>query len=133
MWISSIWIALGGAIGSVLRFWLAEAAALAFGNEFPWGTVIANITGCFVIGFVATLTGPEGRVFAGTAARQFIMIGICGGYTTFSSFSLQTLTMLQAGDGAKAAVNVGASIVLCLLAVWVGHAVAAMLNQMNGA
>lgn len=133
MWVSSIWIAIGGAIGSVLRFWLSEAAAVAFGGEFPWGTVIANITGCFVIGFVATLTGPDGRVFAGTAARQFIMIGICGGYTTFSSFSLQTLTMLQSGDGAKAMINVAASVVFCLVAVWAGHVAAAALNQMNGA
>lgn len=133
MWASSIWIAVGGAIGSVFRFWLSEGAAMAFGEDFPWGTVIANVTGCFVIGFVATLTGPEGRVFAGTAARQFIMIGICGGYTTFSSFSLQTLTMLQSGDGTKAMLNVAASVVLCLLAVWVGHVTAAMLNQMNGA
>lgn len=133
MWVSSVWIAIGGAIGSLLRFWLSEAAAAAFGTEFPWGTVIANITGCFVIGFVATLTGPEGRVFAGTVARQFIMIGICGGYTTFSSFSLQTLTMLQSGDGAKAMVNVAVSVVFCLVAVWVGHVAAGALNQMNGA
>lgn len=133
MWISSIWIAVGGAIGSVLRFWVAEASAVAFGSEFPWGTVIANITGCFIIGLFATLTGPEGRVFAGALTRQFVIIGICGGYTTFSSFSLQTLTLLQAGDGAKAAFNVGLSVVCCLISVWLGHIAAAALNQMNGA
>jgi fluoride exporter len=133
MFVSSVWIAIGGAIGSLLRFWLSEAAAMAFGTEFPWGTVIANITGCFVIGFVATLTGPEGRVFAGTVTRQFLIIGICGGYTTFSSFSLQTLTMLQNGDGTRAALNVAASVALCLLAVWAGHVLAAILNQMKGA
>jgi len=133
MFVSSVWIAIGGAIGSLLRFWLSEAAALAFGTEFPWGTVIANITGCFVIGFVATLTGPEGRVFAGTVTRQFLIIGICGGYTTFSSFSLQTLTMLQNGDGTRAALNVAASVILCLVAVWAGHVLAAVLNQMKGA
>jgi CrcB protein len=133
MWISSFWIAVGGAIGSVLRFWVAEASAVAFGSEFPWGTVIANITGCFIIGLFATLTGPEGRVFAGALTRQFVIIGICGGYTTFSSFSLQTLTLLQAGDGAKAAFNVGVSVVCCLISVWLGHIAAAALNQMNGA
>jgi CrcB protein len=133
MWIASFWIAVGGAIGSVLRFWVAEASASAFGTEFPWGTVIANVTGCFVIGFFATLTGPEGRIFAGPLSRQFVMIGICGGYTTFSSFSLQTLAMLQVGDGGRAALNVGMSVLLCLVAVWIGHVAAAMLNQMNGA
>jgi CrcB protein len=133
MWIASFWIAVGGAIGSVLRFWVAEAFARVFGTEFPWGTVFANVSGCFVIGFFATLTGPEGRVFAGPLSRQFVMIGICGGYTTFSSFSLQTLALLQTGDGGKAALNVGLSLVLCLLAVWIGHVAAGMLNQMNGA
>ncbi|HTI86855.1 MAG TPA: fluoride efflux transporter CrcB [Alphaproteobacteria bacterium] len=130
---ASFWIAVGGAIGSVLRFWVAEVFARAFGTEFPWGTVFANVSGCFVIGFFATLTGPEGRVFAGPLSRQFVMIGICGGYTTFSSFSLQTLALLQTGDGGKAALNVGMSLVLCLLAVWIGHVAAGMLNQMNGA
>jgi CrcB protein len=132
MWISSIWIALGGAIGSVLRYLVSEAAASAWGTDFPWGTVIANVTGCFIIGLFATLTGPEGRVFAGALTRQFVIIGICGGYTTFSSFSLQTLAMLQTGDVAKALANIAASLVLCLIAVWGGHVVAAVLNQMNG-
>jgi CrcB protein len=132
MFISAIWIAIGGAIGSVLRYLVSEAAASVWGTDFPWGTVIANVTGCFIIGLFATLTGPEGRVFAGALTRQFVIIGICGGYTTFSSFSLQTLTMLQTGDVAKALANVAASLVLCLVAVWGGHVVAAALNQMNG-
>src|SRR4051812_29215617 len=133
MWIASFWIAIGGAIGSVLRFWLAEAAVAAFGAEFPWGTVIANVTGSFAIGFVAGLTGPEGREFATVLTRQFLMVGICGGYTTFSSFSLQTLTMLQAGHVGKAALNITLSLVLCLLAVWMGHLCATLVNPARAA
>ena len=69
-----------------------------FGETFPWGTLIVNVSGSFVIGFFATLTGPDGRMFVGTTARQFVMIGICGGYTTFSSFSLQTLNLMNDGE-----------------------------------
>lgn len=133
MWIASLWIAIGGAIGSVLRFWVAEAAVAAFGAEFPWGTVFANVTGSFVIGFIAGMTGPDGREVASVLTRQFLMVGICGGYTTFSSFSLQTLTMLQAGHVGKAALNIVLSLALCLLAVWLGHLSATMLSQARAA
>jgi CrcB protein len=129
---STLWIALGGAIGSVARFWLAELVGAIIDSPFPWATVITNITGSFVIGFYATLTGPEGRLLASPVARQFVMVGICGGYTTFSSFSLQTLTLVQAGDWLRAGANVGASVVLCLVAVWVGHVAAAAINALRG-
>jgi CrcB protein len=129
---SSLWIALGGAIGSVARFWLAELVGAIVDSPFPWATVITNITGSFVIGFYATLTGPEGRLLASPVARQFVMVGICGGYTTFSSFSLQTLTLVQAGDWLRAGANVGFSVVLCLVAVWVGHIAAAAINALRG-
>jgi CrcB protein len=132
MLVSSLWIALGGAIGSVLRYWLSELVATLIDSPFPWATVVTNITGSFVIGFFATLTGPEGRVFAGPLARQFVMVGICGGYTTFSAFSLQTLALAQDGDWLRAGANVGASVVLCLVAVWLGHATAAAINAMRG-
>ena len=95
---SSLWIAFGGAIGSVTRFWLAELVGRFVESPFPWATVITNITGSFVIGFYATLTGPEGRLLATPVARQFVMVGICGGYTTFSSFSLQTLNLVRDGE-----------------------------------
>jgi len=133
MFQSSLWIALGGAIGSLGRYWLAEAFAAWLGTGFPWGTVIVNISGCFVIGFFGTLTGPDGRILVSTTARQFVMIGLCGGYTTFSSFSLQTLNMLQKGDWSQAGLHVAASVILCLLAVWLGAAAASALNQLKGA
>jgi fluoride exporter len=83
-----LWIAVGSALGGVARYWCSGVAARLIGETFPWGTIIVNVIGCFIIGFFATLTGPDGRVFADTLTRQFVMIGILGGYTTFSSFSL---------------------------------------------
>jgi CrcB protein len=95
--------------------------------------VIVNVTGSFVIGFFSTLTGPDGRVLVGSQGRQFVMTGICGGYTTFSSFSLQTLNLVRDGEMAFAGANIGLSFVLCLVAVWVGHIAAVALNQLKGA
>ena len=86
--------------------------------------LIVNATGSFIIGFFSTLTGPDGRIFVGSIARQFVMVGICGGYTTFSSFSLQTLNLINDGEWFQAGANIGGSIVLCLLAVWSGPVLA---------
>ena len=121
-------IALGGALGSVLRFFLSQVfASTPLGEVFPLGTLVINVTGSFLIGFIATFTGPEGRWFAGSETRAFWMIGICGGYTTFSSFSLQTLSLAQGGEWLHAGVNIVASVVLCLVAVWLGHVLATLL------
>jgi fluoride exporter len=128
MMLATVWVAIGGAIGSVARFWLTEASAKWWGTEFPWGTVIANVTGSFLIGLIAALPVLGPRDLLGPMGRQFLMVGIMGGYTTFSSFSLQTLTMVQHGHLAKAALNVGGSVVLCLLAVAAGYALGAMLS-----
>src|SRR5207247_5837935 len=88
--IAYLWIAIGGALGSVARFWFSGFVARQFGETFPWGTILVNVSGSFVIGFFATLASPDGRWLVPAGFRQFFMIGICGGYTTFSSFSLQT-------------------------------------------
>ena len=127
-----LWVALGGALGSVGRFTLSGAVDPRLGGTFPWGTVIVNVTGSFVIGFFATLTGPGGRWHAPTGFRQFFTYGICGGYTTFSSFSLQTLELAQNGEWLKAGANVCGSVILCLVAVWLGHLLAAGVNSMKG-
>ena len=131
MMVATLWVAIGGAIGSVARFWLTEASAKLWGGEFPWGTVIANITGSFLIGLIAALPVMGPRDVLGPMGRQFLMVGIMGGYTTFSSFSLQTLTMVQHGHLAKAALNIGGSVVLCLIAVAAGYALGAILSVRN--
>lgn len=127
-----VWVSIGGALGTAARYWFSGLVANHFGETFPWGTMFINISGSFVIGFFATITGPDGRIFASTEMRQFVMIGLCGGYTTFSSFSLQTLNLVRDGEMAWALANIGLSVVLCLVAVWIGHVVATQLNQLQG-
>ncbi|TMP97272.1 MAG: fluoride efflux transporter CrcB [Verrucomicrobia bacterium] len=122
-----LWIALGSALGGVGRYWLSGVIARRFGEAFPVGTLVANATGSFVIGFIASLTRPEGRLLMSASGRQFLMVGICGGYTTFSSFSLQTLNLAREGEWFYAGANVVASVLLCLLAVWLGHVLAELV------
>ncbi len=124
-----LWVALGGALGSVGRFWLASLLALRAGEAFPWGTLAVNVLGSFLIGFFGVLTGPDGRWVVGVGARQFFMIGVCGGFTTFSSFSLQTLYLVNEGQWLGAAANVVLSVVLCLAAVGLGCVAAGVLNR----
>ena len=94
-----LWIALGSAIGGMARFAFSGAIDRVIGETFPWGTMLVNLTGSFVIGFFGTLTGPEGRWLIPTDARIFVMVGLCGGYTTFSSFSFQTLISPVTANG----------------------------------
>ena len=123
-----LWIALGGALGSMARFWLAAFVAEILGPQFPWGTIFINIVGSFVIGFFGTFSGPGGRLVASFNVRAFVMVGICGGFTTFSAFSLQTLDLARESRWLQAGGNVLMSVVICLLAVWAGHAFATVLN-----
>lgn len=125
------WIGLGSALGGMARYWCSGVAAALFGETFPWGTLIVNVLGCLVIGFFATLTGPDGRLFVGTTARQFVMVGVLGGYTTFSSFGLQTLNLVSDGEWLAAGLNIGASVFFCLLAVWFGHLLAVQFNALK--
>jgi CrcB protein len=127
-----LWIAIGSALGGVSRFALSGFIANHFGGGFPWGTLIVNITGSFAIGFFYTLTGPDGRWSVGPQGRDFFMIGICGGYTTFSSFSLQTLLLAREGEWLRVGGNIAGSVALCLLAVWLGHIAAALVNSTKG-
>jgi CrcB protein len=126
-----IWVAVGGALGTTGRYFISGVAARLIGETFPWGTLIINVTGSFIIGFFAALTGPDGRLYVGSTARQFVMTGICGGYTTFSSFSLQTLNLMNDGEWVRAGANVGLSVALCLIAVWAGFLLASMINSMK--
>jgi len=114
------WVALGGALGSMARFWMANAVGALTGPAVPWGTLGINIIGSFVIGLFAAMTGPGGRFDVPSDARIFVMVGICGGFTTFSAFSLQTLQLIQDGEILRAGSYIAGSVVLCLLFVWLG-------------
>lgn len=126
-----LWIGLGSALGGMARYWSSGLVAVQFGESFPIGTLFVNVLGSFLIGVVATLTSPDGRLFVGTEMRQFLMLGILGGYTTFSSFSIQTLELVRDGEWLRAGALVILSVSLCLLAVWLGHAAAAGFNQLR--
>jgi CrcB protein len=132
--ITYLWIAIGGALGSVGRFWLSGLVANRFGETFPWGTIIVNVTGSFVIGIIGALASPEGRMDSQSRAfaTQFLMIGVCGGYTTFSSFSWQTLRLLQDREWLYAGGNVILSVTLCMIAVWLGYALGSAMSSMKG-
>jgi CrcB protein len=122
-------IGLGSALGGVARFGCGGLALALWGPSFPWGTIIVNVLGSFVIGGFATLTGPDGRWLVAPLGRQFVMVGLCGGYTTFSAFSLETFELLRAGRATAAGANAGGSVALCLIAVLAGHLLARRVNQ----
>ena len=124
-------IGLGGAIGSILRAWLGGVMAAATVGAFPWGTILINVLGSFVIGFFGMLTATDGRFTVAAEMRAFVMVGLCGGFTTFSSFSLQTLDLLRDGRPGQALGNVGLSVALCLGSVAVGTSAALMLRSSN--
>ena len=122
-------VALGSALGGVLRYWLGGVVDRGVGETFPWGTLVVNVSGCFVIGLVFVASGTDGRVLLSPLQRQTIMVGVLGGYTTFSSFSLQTLSLARDGEWAAAAANVLLSVGLSLAAVWLGASAGAALNR----
>ena len=132
MWNNALWIFIGGGLGTLARWGCSGFIANRIGETFPWGTLFVNVSGSFLIGLFATLTGPEGRWLAPATLREFFMLGICGGYTTFSSFSLQTLSLAEDGEWFKVVANSVLSLVLCLVGVWLGHVLAMELNSMKG-
>lgn len=126
---SYLWVAFGSALGGMARYGCSGLAARVLGPSFPWGTLLVNVSGSLIIGFIATLAAPDGRVLMTPDARAFVLIGILGGFTTFSSLSLETLNLARDGEWLFAAVNVIASVVLCLVAIWLGYLGAAALNR----
>ncbi len=127
-----LWIALGSAIGGVGRHWCTGLVSEQFGVAFPWGTSLVNVVGSFIIGVVAPLSVSLYHPGAlGPEARAFIMVGFCGGFTTFSAFSLQTLLLLRDGHWLYALGNIVLSVTLCLIAVWLGYLTGASLNQVR--
>lgn len=127
-------VAIGGALGSVARFGIGDLVAHKYGETFPWGTLVVNVTGSFIIGFLGALTAAEGpmKPQSRILAAQFFMTGICGGYTTFSSFSLNTLNLVRGGEWLHAGANVLLSVVLCLIAVWLGWLLGTAFTSLKG-
>lgn len=124
-----LFVMLGGAAGTGARMWLSEVLTLKYGNNFPVGTVVVNIAGCFIIGCFNALTAPGGVFLTHPLVRLVVMVGFLGGFTTFSSFSLQTLSLASDGEWLRATLNVVLSVVLCLVAVWGGTLVANAFQQ----
>jgi CrcB protein len=122
-------VAAGSAVGGMARYGLSGLAGRWFGETFPWGTMLVNVSGSLIIGLIATLVAPDGRLLVGPEARVFLMIGLLGGFTTFSSFSLETLNLVRDGEWLWASANVVLSMLLCLVAVWAGHIGAAALTR----
>jgi CrcB protein len=124
-------VAIGSIIGGTARWLMSELLHAYFPDGLPWGTLFVNVTGSFLIGFYAAISGPDGRIFAGPVQRQFVMTGICGGYTTFSVFSLESVRLLEAGQLQLGGLNVAVSLVSWLLAVWSGFALATWWSRLG--
>ncbi len=125
--IGAAWVAVGSALGGMARYGLSGFVANRVGETFPWGTLIVNVSGAFIIGLFAALVAPGGALPADATVRQFAIIGLCGGYTTFSSFSLQTLNLARDGEWGRVLGNIAASVACCVLAVWAGIALGALI------
>lgn len=117
----------GGAFGSALRMAVSLWIADRYAPGFPLGTLVVNVAGCFIIGIFSGLTGPDGPLLVSPIVRQGVMVGVLGGFTTFSSFSLQTLALANDGEWLYAGLNILLSVVLCLGAVWLGAIAAHIL------
>jgi|SRR5882672_11984865 len=124
-----VWVAVGGALGSVARYASTVFIARTTASTLPWGTLAVNASGSLVIGLLAALLAANGKPLVAGDARAFLLIGVLGGFTTFSSFSLETLALARAGAWAAAGANVMGSVVLCLVAVWLGFLVGDSLNR----
>jgi len=122
--LATLWVAVGSALGGVARYWVGIAVARFAGETFPYGTLLINVLGSFVIAYFGTMTLPDGPQPGGPLLRLFVMVGICGGFTTFSSFSFQTVALLRDGETISAALYIVGSVVLCLVATMIGHVLA---------
>jgi CrcB protein len=120
---SYLWVTIGSALGGLLRYAITRLT-LTYSIGFPFGTILINVLGSFVIGYFGTLTLQSGRYPASENLRLFVMVGICGGFTTFSSFSLQTFDLMRSGAWGRALANIVLSVILCIAAVAAGHLLA---------
>jgi CrcB protein len=121
-WARTLLVGAGGFVGATLRYALGGLVSRHVAPEFPWGTLLVNLSGCFLIGLLAVLTEERGPI--GPSGRLFMMVGVLGGYTTFSTFGYETLSLIREGSHALAAANALGQLLLGLFAVWVGVTVA---------
>ncbi len=126
---TALWVALGSALGGMGRYWISGLLARSVGETFPWGTLAVNVAGSFIIGLFAVMSGPDGRLIVSPTTRQFVMLGMLGGFTTFSSFSLQTLSLMQDGEWLPAAFNIFGTLALCLAGVYLGATLGTIINR----
>ena len=112
-------IFLGAGLGGVFRYWVANATYFFSGRQFPYGTLVVNVTGCFLMGLLFTIISDRFDNMA-PQLRSLLLIGVLGGYTTFSTLSIETLSLFENGEWFHAGLNLLLSILLCMLAVWVG-------------
>ena len=122
-------VALGSALGGLARWLVSDLLPGAPGGGFPWGTLFANVSGSLLIGAYAASIAPGGCWSHDLRTRLFVMTGACGGYTTFSVFSLETIMLLQLGRHALAGLYVGGSVLLWLAAVWAGYVLASLSRR----
>jgi CrcB protein len=125
-----LWVAIGGALGSMARYGIGNFILEKSGSILPWNTLVVNVTGSFIIGILGALTTPEGKMTPQSQVfvTQLLITGVCGGYTTFSSFSLQTLSLLRHGQWLYAGGNILLSVILCMVAVWLGYLLGSKIN-----
>jgi CrcB protein len=124
-------VAAGSALGALARYLCSVAAVALLGPAFPWGTLTVNVLGSFLIGLYASLSEPDGRLLASPAQRQFVMAGFCGGFTTFSIFSLETLLLVDRQEFHLAAIYVTVSVALWLASVWIGYRIGSKMNRLK--
>jgi CrcB protein len=127
--LTTIGVTAGCALGGLLRYWCSGTVDRALGGTFPWGTLVVNVLGSLLIGVFASISGPDARYIVSPVVRQTVTVGVFGGFTTFSSFSIQTLALAQDGDWRRVAANVVLSVSLCLGGVWAGWQAGNLLNR----
>lgn len=124
-------VAVGSAFGAVARHFCSMAFLHFIGYGFPWGTLAVNAVGSLLIGLYATLTGPDGRLIARPFTRHLVTVGFCGGFTTFSVFSLETVLLLEGQRFYAAGLNAGLSVFLCPGLAWLGYRLGAGFNRLK--
>jgi len=124
--VTAVLVALGGGFGAVLRYWLGSAVqgSAPAAGAFPLGTLVVNVCGCFAIGVLAELAERRG---VSAEARAFLMVGILGGFTTFSAFANESVNAVRAGAAAVGVLNVASSVILCLVATWAGRSLSSLI------